>query len=96
MKKGKTTAKKPADAGFFVWRRLQKKNRRHRLSGRAFDLFYRGSTGEAIEGTGVGLATGQKIARLYGGLAWGDETPGGGTFWVEVVAEVLHDAGSTG
>lgn len=62
-----------------------------------FDLFYRGSTGETIDGTGVGLATVQKIARLYGGLAWMDETPGGGsTFWVEVVDEVLHDAGSSG
>ena len=51
-----------------------------------FDLFYRGSAGKKIEGTGVGLATVQKIARLYGGLAWVEETPGGGsTFWVEMV-----------
>lgn len=53
---------------------------------RIFDLFYRGSTGEKVAGTGVGLATVQKIARHYGGRAWVEETPGGGsTFWVEVV-----------
>lgn len=53
---------------------------------RVFDLFFRGSTGEGIRGTGVGLATVQKIARLYGGRAWVEETPGGGsTFLVEVV-----------
>ncbi|HEY6838045.1 MAG TPA: PAS domain S-box protein [Geobacteraceae bacterium] len=51
-----------------------------------FDLFYRGSTGEKLSGTGVGLATVQKIARVYGGKAWVEETPGGGsTFWVEMV-----------
>jgi len=52
---------------------------------RVFDLFYRGSTGKTVEGTGVGLATVQKIARLYGGRTWAEETPGGGsTFWVEL------------
>ncbi|HEY6871383.1 MAG TPA: ATP-binding protein [Geobacteraceae bacterium] len=50
-----------------------------------FDLFFRGSTGNRVEGTGVGLATVQKIARLYGGRAWMEETPGGGcTFRVEM------------
>ncbi|HEX8960282.1 MAG TPA: ATP-binding protein [Geobacteraceae bacterium] len=52
---------------------------------RVFDLFFRGSTGNKVEGTGVGLATVQKIARLYGGRAWVEETPGGGsTFCVEM------------
>lgn len=52
---------------------------------RVFDLFFRGSTGCKVEGTGVGLATVQKIARLYGGRAWAEETPGGGsTFYVEM------------
>jgi signal transduction histidine kinase len=56
--------------------------------GRVFDLFYRGSAGSEIAGTGVGLATVQKIARLYGGRAWVEETAGGGsTFWVEMVDE---------
>ena len=56
--------------------------------GRVFDLFYRGSTGVNIAGTGVGLATVQKIAHLFGGMAWVEETPGGGsTFRVEMKDE---------
>jgi PAS domain S-box-containing protein len=52
---------------------------------RIFDVFYRGSTGKQLLGSGVGLATVQKIARLYGGRAWVEETPGGGaTFLVEI------------
>ncbi|MBI1920581.1 MAG: sensor histidine kinase [Geobacter sp.] len=52
---------------------------------RVFDLFYRGTTGKAAKGTGVGLATVQKIARLHSGRAWVEETPGGGsTFVVEL------------
>jgi hypothetical protein len=52
---------------------------------RIFEVFFRGTTGKMVRGTGVGLATVQKIARLYGGRAWVDETPGGGcTFWVEM------------
>ncbi|MBE0574260.1 MAG: PAS domain S-box protein [Desulfuromonadales bacterium] len=52
---------------------------------RIFDLFYRGSTGKKTDGTGIGLATVQKIARHYGGEAWVEETLGGGsTFWVEI------------
>ena len=51
-----------------------------------FDLFYRGTTGAKIPGTGVGLATVQKIAHLYDGRAWVEETEGGGsTFWVELM-----------
>lgn len=54
---------------------------------RIFELFYRGSTGKSLPGSGVGLATVQKIARLYGGDAWVEETPGGGaTFWVKLEA----------
>ncbi len=44
-----------------------------------FGLFSRGSTSKQMKGTGVGLALVQKIARLYGGDAWAEETPGGGT-----------------
>ena len=54
--------------------------------GRIFEVFYRGSTGKDKEGTGIGLATVQKIARLFSGRAWVEETPGGGsTFWVELI-----------
>ena len=52
---------------------------------RIFDPFFRGTVGKNSKGTGIGLATVQKIARLYGGRAWLEETPGGGcTFWVEM------------
>jgi signal transduction histidine kinase len=64
---------------------------------RVFDLFYRGSTGKTVEGTGVGLATVQKIARLYGGRTWAEETPGGGsTFWVEVADGVRNQSEAGG
>jgi PAS domain S-box-containing protein len=54
--------------------------------GLIFEVFYRGTTGKDKKGTGIGLATVQKIARLFDGRAWVEETPGGGsTFWVEMV-----------
>ena len=54
--------------------------------GRIFEVFYRGTTRKNERGTGIGLATVQKIARLFDGRAWVEETPGGGsTFWVEMV-----------
>jgi signal transduction histidine kinase len=46
---------------------------------RIFEVFYRGSTAGKSRGTGVGLATVRKIARSYGGRAWVEETPGGGS-----------------
>jgi signal transduction histidine kinase len=52
---------------------------------RIFEVFFRGRAGKQVPGSGIGLATVQKIARLYGGRAWMEETPGGGsTFWVEM------------
>jgi PAS domain S-box-containing protein len=54
--------------------------------GLIFNAFYRGTTGKDEKGTGIGLATVEKIARLFDGRAWVEETPGGGsTFWVEMV-----------
>lgn len=53
--------------------------------GRIFEVFYRGTLGTQHEGTGIGLATVQKIAKLFEGRVWSEETPGGGsTFWVEL------------
>ncbi|OHB33195.1 MAG: hypothetical protein A2X84_02235 [Desulfuromonadaceae bacterium GWC2_58_13] len=50
-----------------------------------FEMFYRGTTGSSFKGTGIGLAIVQKIAQLYGGRAWVEETPqGGSTFFFEV------------
>jgi PAS domain S-box-containing protein len=49
-----------------------------------FEPFKRGSAAGKQAGTGIGLATVRKIARLYGGQVGIEETPGGGaTFVVE-------------
>ena len=49
-----------------------------------FEPFRRGSNSKGSSGTGIGLATVAKIARVYGGNAWVEETPGGGaTFLVD-------------
>jgi len=63
--------------------------------GRIFDVFFRGATQREVPGTGVGLATVQKIARRYGGRAWVEETEGGGsTFWVEM-EDALDEEGKS-
>ncbi len=52
---------------------------------RIFDPFYRGTTGQQLPGTGVGLATVRRIARRCGGRVWVEDTPGGGsTFFLEL------------
>jgi PAS domain S-box-containing protein len=48
---------------------------------RIFELFYRGATGRHIAGTGIGLATVQKIARLHNGRAWVEDATGGGSIF---------------
>lgn len=58
---------------------------------RIFEVFYRGSTAEGRRGTGVGLATVRKIARAYGGKAWVEGTPGGGSTF-RVLVEDGQDA----
>jgi len=51
---------------------------------RIFDVLYRGAKSKDLPGSGIGLALVQKIARLYRGHAWVEETPGGGaTFGLE-------------
>jgi signal transduction histidine kinase len=55
-----------------------------------FEAFWRGTSGRSIPGTGIGLATVRKIAVQFGGRAWVEAPPGGGsTFWVEL-AEPHH------
>ncbi|MDX2494400.1 MAG: ATP-binding protein [Desulfuromusa sp.] len=50
-----------------------------------FEPFKRGSSSRGVPGTGIGLATVAKIARVSGGHAWVEETPGGGaTFIVDL------------
>jgi len=59
---------------------------------RVFEVFYRATSAEEKLGTGIGLATVHKIAGLFGGRAWVDETPGGGsTFWFEVSDPLPND-----
>jgi light-regulated signal transduction histidine kinase (bacteriophytochrome) len=54
--------------------------------GRIFEVFCRGVAGKDKQGTGIGLATVQKIASLFDGRAWVEDTPGGGsTFCVDIV-----------
>lgn len=51
-----------------------------------FEPFKRGSSSAGLAGTGIGLATVAKIARVYNGAAWVEETPGGGaTFIVDIL-----------
>jgi len=45
---------------------------------KVFELFYRGSTGRKLSGTGIGLATVRKIARLYNGRCWVEAPADGG------------------
>lgn len=52
---------------------------------RVFEMFYRGAAVKSMQGTGIGLAIVQKVAQLYGGRAWVEDSPGGGsTFCFEV------------
>lgn len=46
---------------------------------RVFEPFQRGQSASQVAGSGIGLATVAKIARFYGGCAYAEETPGGGT-----------------
>ncbi len=47
-----------------------------------FEPFVRGSNSRTIAGTGIGLATVAKIARVYGGSAWVEKTAGGGATFI--------------
>ena len=55
-----------------------------------FEAFFRGRISSQVKGTGIGLATVRKIARLYDGDVRVEATPGGGsTFRVEFPIAIL-------
>lgn len=57
-----------------------------------FEPFARGVVAHKYSGTGIGLATVAKIARVYQGRVWVEETPGGGaTFVVELPNPLQED-----
>jgi len=63
---------------------------------RIFEMFYRGSTSAHTGGTGIGLAIVAKIAAMYDGRVWVEESPGGGStfrFEVEAPEESANAAG---
>ncbi|MCK9248689.1 MAG: HAMP domain-containing histidine kinase [Solirubrobacteraceae bacterium] len=45
---------------------------------RIFDRFWRGDGSRERPGSGLGLAIVAQVARRHGGVAWAEETPGGG------------------
>ena len=47
-----------------------------------FEPFRRGTAGKGAQGTGIGLATVAKIARVFSGSCWVEETPGGGATFI--------------
>lgn len=60
-----------------------------------FEPFRRGHNSRGISGTGIGLATVAKIAWVYGGSAWVEDTEGGGaTFIVEFPHTTFEESSS--